>query len=299
MKSFLIALATIAVVYSNAYSQAGSAGFLILRMGFSAKDLSLASSADAVTDEPVAVFLNPAGLSSAGRDAGTGPSFVLTHRTYVAGTTIDLFGTRFQAGGTSIGAGLLLSSVPDIEVRNVPGDPIATFSAKDFSFALGAARKFDRLDIGISAMYLYEKLFIYESSGYAFNAGANYSLTDNVRLGMAVGNLGTSSAMIQQKITLPAFIRLGASYSTKVGNDLSATGYAGLVTYKSGGITPSVGADVSFDSLIHLRAGYATGNDITGVSFGAGVHYGIFLFDYSYVPMKLDYSQTFTLSFIL
>ncbi len=301
MKSTVLALAALLLISSQAYSQAGSAGFQILRLGYSARDLSLAASADALTSEPVAVFTNPAGLAFGENPPGIGFDIMLTHRTYIAGSTIDMFGTRFSSGNMSYGTSLLLSSVPDIQVRTVPGDPQATFSAKDFAFAAGAARRFGRLDVGVSAIYLYEKLFIYESSGYAFNAGVKYAVADNARLGIAFGNLGSTSAMISQRIVLPAFLRLGGSYTKHVDNNLAVTGFAGVVTYKSGGISPSVGADLSYQNLLSIRAGYASGSDLTGLSFGAGIHYEFLRLDYSYIPVKLDFgnSQTFTLSFLL
>jgi hypothetical protein len=84
-------------------------------------------------------------------------------------------------------------------------------------------------------------------------------------------------------------------------NNFSLTGFLGVVTFKSGGITPSLGADLNFQNLLQLRAGYGSGNDLTGFSYGAGIHYGFLELDYSYIPMKLDFgnSQTFTLSFLL
>lgn len=301
MRSMTLALAAVLLLSSQAYSQAGSAGFQILRLGYSARDLSLSSAADALTREPVAVYINPAGLAARETSGGIGLDVMLTHRTYIAGTSIDMFATRFQSGSMAFGTSLLLSSVPDIQVRTVPGAPQATFSAKDFAFALGAARRFGRFDVGVSAMYLYEKLWVYESSGYAFNAGLQFSPVENVRVGVSAGNLGSSSAMISEKIVLPAYVRAGGSYTTHVDDNLSLTGFAGVVTFKSGGIAPSIGADLDFRSLLDLRAGYGSGDDLTGFSFGAGIHYAFLRLDYSYIPMKLDFgnSQTFTLSFLL
>lgn len=301
MKSLCLISAFIILASSSAFSQAGSAGFQILKLGYSARDLSLANSADAITEEPIAVFINPAGLTSDKSENGIGLNFMLTHRTYIAGTTIDLFGTRFEGGGFSFGTSLLLSSVPDIEVRTVPGDPQATFSAKDFVFAAGIAHKLDRVDVGVSAMYLYEKLFVYESSGFAFNAGVKYSPAHDIELGLSAGNFGSSSAMISQNVALPIFVRAGGSYTRAIDNNFSLSGFIGAVTFKSGGITPSIGAEINYQNFLKLRAGYASGSDITGFSFGAGVNYDFLRFDYSYIPMKLDFgnSQTFTLSFIL
>lgn len=296
-----LALAAVLLFSAQAYSQAGSAGFQILRLGYSARDLSLSSSADALTREPVAVYINPAGLAARESEGGIGLDVMLTHRSYIAGSIIDMFATRFNAGSTSFGTSIMLSSVPDIQVRSVPGDPQATFSAKDFALAAGIARRFGRLDIGISAMYLYEKLWVYESSGYAFNAGLQFSPVENVRVGVSAGNLGSSTAMISQRIVLPAYVRAGGSYTKHIGDNLSLTGFVGAVTFKSGGIAPSLGAELSYHNLLDLRAGYGSGNDLTGFSFGAGIHYAFLKLDYSYVPLKLDFgnSQTFTLSFLL
>ncbi|MGO9481906.1 MAG: PorV/PorQ family protein [Candidatus Kryptoniota bacterium] len=299
----MLIIAFLLFASSPAFSQAGTAGFQILMLGYSARDLSLSSSADAVTKEPVAVFTNPAGLALENESA---LDFMLTHRTYFGGTTIDMFGTRFEAGSVSFGTSLLLSSVPDIEARTAPSDdPQSTFSAQDFAFAFGAASSFDRVDVGISLMYLYEKLFVYESQGYAVNFGLNYSLNREIELGLSAGNLGSSSAMISEKIALPAFVRIGASYIKTIDDNFRGTGYIGVVTFKSGGIMPSVGAELNYHNFLNLRAGYATAtagtNFTTGFSFGAGINYSFLTFDYSYIPMKLDFgnSQTFTLSFNL
>ncbi|MFZ1081061.1 MAG: hypothetical protein WAO19_03960, partial [Candidatus Kryptoniota bacterium] len=178
MKSSRLIFAFLLFASSSAFPQAGSAGFQILMLGYSARDLSLGNSTDAVTKEPIAVFTNPAGLALENENA---LDFMLTHRTYFGGTTIDMFGTRFEAGDISFGTSLLLSSVPDIEVRTVPSDdPQSTFSAKDFAFAVGGAHSFDKVDVGVSIMYLYEKLFVYESQGYAVNFGLNYSLDRDI-----------------------------------------------------------------------------------------------------------------------
>jgi len=288
---------------SLAFAQAGSAGFQILELGYSARDLSLGNATDAVTKEPTALFTNPAGLASGSENA---LDFMLTHRGYFAGTTIDMFATRFEAADMDFGTSLLLSSVPNIEVRTAPSDdPQSTFSAKDFTFAVGAARSFDKLNVGVSLMYLYEKLFVYESQGYAVDLGLNYSLDPDIELGMSVGNMGTSSAMISEKITLPAFLRIGGSYTKSIDDNFSGTGYVGIVTFKSGNITPSLGAEISYHGFLKLRAGYATSiegtNFSTGFSYGAGISYGFLGFDYSYIPLRFDFgnSQTFTLSFIL
>lgn len=301
MRHLALFILSLSFISSQAFSQGGSAGLQILEVGYSARSLSLANSNDVLTNEPVAIYTNPAGLASPEGENGIGLDFMLTHRTYFAGTTIDMFGTRFEGGGFSFGTSLLLSSVPDIEVRQVPGDPQSTFAAKDFAFAIGVAHSFDKLDVGISALYLYEKLFVYESDGYALNFGMRYSPMEDVEVGVSAGNLGSSSAMISEKISLPAFVRIGGSYSKSIDENFSATGYLDATTFKSGGITPGIGAEVAFQNSVRLRSGYSSGNEITGFSFGAGVNYSFVRFDYSYIPLKLDFgnSQTFTLSFLL
>ena len=296
----------ILLLSSNAvFPQGGDAGMQILELGYSARSLSLASSNDALTNEPTAIFTNPAGLASTENERGIGLDFMLTHRTYFAGTTIDMFGSRFEGGGLSFGTSILYSRVPDIPVREVAGDAESTFDAGDFAFAFGMAHHFGSFDVGVSALYLYEKLFVYQSTGYAFNLGMDYYLDENFKLGLSAGNLGSSSAMISDRIALPEFVRVGGSYSRTIDDNFSLVGYLDLSTFKSGGITPSVGADLNYQKFLDLRAGYASGTSVadlsTGFSFGAGVSYSFLRLDYSYIPLKLDFgnSQTFTLSFAL
>ena len=124
---------------------------------------------------------------------------------------------------------------------------------------------------------------------------------EDIQLGLSAGNLGSSSAMISQKITLPAFVRIGGSYTKTIDDNFAVAGYIEAATFKSGGITPGIGAELAFDNFIRLRAGYSSGYEISGFSFGAGLNYSFLRFDYSYIPLKLDFgnSQTFTLSFVL
>ena len=107
--------------------------------------------------------------------------------------------------------------------------------------------------------------------------------------------------MISEKISLPAFARIGGSYSKSIDENFSVTGYLDATTFKSGGITPGFGAELAFQNSVRIRAGYSSGSEITGFSFGGGIDYSFLRFDYSYVPLKLDFgnSQTFTLSFLL
>jgi len=294
-------MAAVFLFSATAFSQGGAAGLQILEVGYSARDLSLANSNDVITGEPTAIYTNPAGLASIENENGIGLDFMLTHRTYFAGTTIDMFGTRFQGGGFSFGTSLLLSSVPDIEVRTSPSDdPQSSFSAKDFALAVGVAHNFDNVSVGISALYLYEKLFVYESSGYALNFGMQYSPMEDIRIGLSGGNFGSSSAMISEKIALPAFIRIGGSYTKPLDDNFSITGYLEGAAFKSAGISPGIGAELSFQNYIKFRAGYSSGIEIAGYSFGAGVSYSLLKFDYSYIPLKQDFgnSQTFTVSFV-
>jgi hypothetical protein len=299
MKNFILRVLVVSLFAVPVFPQGGSAGFQILEIGYSARNLALANSNDVVTSEPVSIFTNPAGLAAPENEKGIGLDFVLTHRTYFAGTTIDMFGNRFRGGGLSFGTSLLYSSVPDIEVREVAGDAQSTFAAKDFAFALGIARHFDKLDVGVSAMYLYEKLFVYQSSGYAFNLGLRYSLMQNVKLGLSAGNFGSSSAMISEKISLPAFVRIGGSYTQVIDDNFSLIGFVDAATFISSAITPGIGAEVAFRDFLRLRAGYSSGDEISGFAFGVGLNYSFLRFDYSYIPPKLDFgnSQTFTLSF--
>ena len=310
MKRLILVVAIpILITASNLFAQAGSAGFQILKLGYSSRDLSLANSADAVTGEPVAVFTNPAGIASPEEEGPLGWNTMLAHRNYIAGTTIDLFATRFQGAGFSFATGLLLSSVPDIEVRTVAGDAQGTFDARDFAFALGVARSVGDFDIGVSGTFLYEKIFVYESSGIALNGGIDFNPASNTKIGFAFGNIGSASEMIAQRVTLPHFVRLGGSYSTPVTDYLSAAGFVGVASFKSGGTVPSLGVEMTYDRLIVVRAGYASGDQISrssligipGFSAGAGIRYEFLRFDYSYIPLQQDFgsTQVFTLSFYL
>lgn len=290
------------VIFNSAlYSQPGTAGFSILKMGFAARELSLSSSADAVSSDPVAVLTNPASLGFPLEDVHYS-NLTLTHQQYIANSTLDFLGSHFNAGGElGIGTSLLISSVPDIQVRTSPGPPQASFTARDFLLGVGIGKSFGKLDIGISAMYLYEKIFVYESDGLAFNAGLRFRPIENSTVGLSVGNIGSASKMAYESIALPIFLRMGGSYNYKISQDFSLTGYAGIQSFRSGGTHASFGAEIELMNMIYLRSGYTTAKYLAGMSFGTGFSYKFIRLDYSYIPLKLDFgnSQTFSLNFAL
>jgi|YelNatPaOPRAMG01_1025707.scaffolds.fasta_scaffold00070_36 hypothetical protein len=297
----LISMLAFLISFNGAlYPQTGSAGFAILKIGFTAKELSLGGSADVVSSDPVSVLTNPASLAFVPGEMQSS-NLSLTHQKYIAGSTIDFLGSRFRIKGIGLGTSILISNVPDIQVRTEPGPAQASFSARDLLLGLGVGGSFNNLDLGISATYLYERIFVYESQGLAINAGLRYHLIKNAVVGLSIGNIGSASRMINQSITLPTFVRIGGSYLHKFSKDFSGTGYIGIQSFKSGGFHTSIGGEVAYMGMIYLRAGYNTGKDLTGISFGTGFSYKFVRFDYSYIPMKLDFgnSQTFSLNFAI
>jgi hypothetical protein len=152
----------------------------------------------------------------------------------------------------------------------------------------------------VSGKFLYEKIYVDESSGYAIDAGAFYRLSPSLSLGLAVNNLGSVNELKDDPITLPALLRAGGAYTDALAERFTYTITGDVVNIFSASVLHvHAGGEVCFDNTIALRAGYQTGYEAKTVSGGLGVYYGMLRFDYAFMPLQstLGTAHTFSLSF--
>ncbi|MBI3765215.1 MAG: PorV/PorQ family protein [Ignavibacteriales bacterium] len=276
------------------FAGAGQTGLSFLKLGVGARALGMGEACAAVAADPTAMYYNPAGIAHAKTSQLT-----LMHKEWIQGVKTEYLAAMISATDVSVGLSLNATSVNDIELRAIPGAPLGTFSARNAAMGISAAYAFDpSFSIGVTGKYLYEKILVDEASGIAFDLGSSYQTPWDVRLALAVTNLGSVNELHDQASALPRSVRAGGAYETKLESlDGIVTLAADVVSLTGEGITHvNLGTEFAYKKLFAFRVGYQTGFEARNISAGVGVRQGLFQVDYAFVPFRYDLGTTHTFS---
>lgn len=275
-KSVLIALAFAASVLPlRAEGPSTSAG-LTLAESASPRASALGEAFSAVGGDISAFAHNPASLDSLKEGQA---SFI-----YNRGLTDDAFG-RFSIGGPSRRGGVGLSvgyyTAGDVDLfdgtsqRNVSGQ-------KDLAVAVGYAGRIGAVRAGGAVKYLSSEIVErYKASAFALDLGAQLEAPARVTLGAALQNLGTALKYVDESSPLPRTLRLGAAW--RVRDSKNSPLIMAELPYRlvEKDWRPGLGVEAPLGPLA-LRAGYRSGAELEGLSFGTGFLISSVTIDYSF-----------------
>jgi hypothetical protein len=295
-----IVLSVELLVPRSAWAQAGQSGLAFLKLGVSGRGVALADAMAASVSGSAANYYNPAGLIwREGAEART--QFMFMHKAWIQDTRIEFLGGMTQIGDeNAIGAHLISTSVPDIEVRTVPGEAQGTFTASDLAVGVSFAHKFGQnVRAGITAKYLYEKIFVDNASGFAADLGVQADTPiENLKAAFTLANLGGMSTMRNEKTALPALMRLGTAYDFDISDGRYSFLLAadGLYVFPESRTYLNLGTEAVISRLVSIRAGYQFGSQARGLSAGLGLAYGVLALDYAYARLTSDLGNAHTIS---
>lgn len=276
------------------FGQAGSSGFSFLKLGVGGRALGMGEAYSAAAADVAATYYNPAALSSA-----RSSQLLLMHKEWIQDTKTEYIGAITSWNDFSFGVSANATSVNEIQIRERPGPPLGTFTARNSLIGVSASYLIDtHLSIGVTGKFLYEKILVDAASGYALDLGGLYQTPWDIRLAFVVSNLGSTSELDRQSSKLPAIIRFGGAYETSLQNPTGSLTFSSDIVSFSGedNIHLHFGSEFNYKGAFALRAGYQTGYDAKSFSGGIGVHYGSIYVDYAYVPFKFDLGSTHTFS---
>lgn len=227
------------------------------------------------------VLINPATIASC-----TSYNVLFSHTEWIQDTHTEFLSIAVphRLGNATFSIGT--TSVDDIQIHgDQPGPPLGTFNSQSAFFQLTYGFELtNRIHIGIASKYLYEKIFVDETTGFGFDAGTLYlSPIHGLNFGFSLTNLGNLSAFRNEQIDLPTTIHLGGTYSFSTGKLLFriATAFANeLGNYKH----LNFGSEMIYNNLIALRLGYQTGYISRNLAGGLGIRYSLATIDYAYIP---------------
>jgi hypothetical protein len=244
------------------------------------------------------ILINPANIAS--RESY---GVMFSHTEWIQDIRTEFLSIAAPFRYGSLALSIANTSVDGLELRTIPGPPIGTFNTQSTSFQLTYGIKVtETISLGIAPKYLYEKIFVDESTGWGIDIGTLYTPSvEGLTLGFALTNLGSLSAFRNERTDLPSQLRLGGTYSFS----LDVVSFRTAMAFSSElGVSVnhiSIGTEATYNDAVTARFGYKTGYEYRGFSAGVGLRYSIVMIDYAYIPSssQMGNSHIISIGFIL
>lgn len=290
----------ILIIPASLFAQsAGNSGLSFLKLGFGARNIAMGDVGAETANDVTSLFYNPANLVNTSAN-----EIMLMHNAWIQGVNSEVLGVKTNIFGLPFAAGFNVTSIKDIQVRTRPTTlPDATFNANYFFGSLSTGfHLIDNLAFGLSLKYLYEGLYVDESTGYGFDFGLNYQTPmEGLTAVAVVKNIGSMNKLKNAGTKLPTEFRVGPAYNFYFQHNLfEVTVAAELQKYTAEkNMHSDWGFEILYNDLIALRGGYQTGYNSKNFTAGMGIMWGTLSFDYAFQPFNygLGSANIFSLDF--
>lgn len=297
MRSLIKYAALILIITSVSYSQndgSGNTGLAFLKLGIGSRSIAMGEAVVSNTQDASATHYNPAALFNGSSKV----NLIFMHNEQILGARTEFLAAKITGSRFAFGLSLNNTAVDDIEVREIPGEPLEKFNAQNFSMGLSIGYKVNEmLSLGITGKFLFEKIYVDNASGFAVDFGGLYK-KERLALGLAISNLGSMSELRNEATKLPISVRGGASYMIPVTGLqsillISADGYKVL---DGGKFHANGGAEFLYKDFLALRVGYQSGYENKSITTGLGLKYKAINLDYAFVPYKYSLGSSHTIT---
>ncbi len=221
--SILIFFAMDTVAFSQASGGGYSEAYLLRDVG--GRALSMGGAYTAISNDPTAIFYNPAGLG------------FLANKPQVTGGISSLGHSRTQSSiawaqsiypRLGVGFGINSFSTGSFQGRDIQGNPIGDFSALQYALNLAGAYSLENAAIGFNFKYLTNNLTGSQinATGYGLDVGTKFDVLNMVSVGVAVQNI--SGMMFWNNANedyeyLPYTVRAGIAMEYGLNDELYTT----------------------------------------------------------------------------
>lgn len=291
----MLLLILLVLVPSAVFAQAGQSGLSFLKLGVGGRAVAMGEAHAALGTDASALHFNPALLRSLER-----ANLALMHREWIQDVRTEFLAASLPFDRITFGFHLNTTQINDIEVRTRPGPPEATFDAQNFATGISVAYSLDRhLDVGLTAKFLYEKIFVDEANGFAIDLGAAFRPSaGRLRFGAALTNIGSMGKLQSESSKLPTALRVGSAYTIPLRTLKGSVTIAadGFSVFDEGEVRINTGGEFDFQETLALRFGYLWNSEGRGLALGFGARYTFVRFDYAFSSLSFDLGDAHILS---
>jgi hypothetical protein len=296
-------------------SKRGTSAAPFLSISQGARAAGMGSAFVAVSDDPSALFWNPAGIAKI-----TGGSALIERTNWFAGINYNYLAATYNLGNYgALGISFIASDIGDMNVTTIqePEGTGETFKVSDVALSIAYAINLtDNFSIGFNPKFIQQTIWRMSATAFAIDLGVQYITPfDGIVLAMSISNFGTkmkldgksslvlydpdasttgNNGMIPAYLQtdeweLPLNFRVGLSYSP-IKNEMHGLTIAVDASHPSDDYESiNVGGEYSIYDLVFIRGGYKSlflKDSEESYTFGFGVKKMIF----GGVTMKVDYS---------
>ncbi|MCK4329824.1 PorV/PorQ family protein [candidate division WOR-3 bacterium] len=260
-------------------SKSDGVGLPLLKLEVGARNLALGGGI--LSRDATLLFWNPSQIPLV-----SGLSATFSHTSQVIGTRYEFAGVVWGDGKHGFGVGSIYFSAGDIELRDSRQALYGDYSPFSLVSYLSYARKMGEVWLGGTYKYIYERCYVYSLKGYAVDLGFNYVPINNLYVSFVATNIGPRPSY---NIDGSTPIRLPLTFNFSSGYEIKKFGFS--TSFRKAldeVLTSSFGVEYSLNSYITLRMGKRFGFDSKDASFGFGINYSNYTFDYTYLPFEYD-----------
>jgi len=269
---------------NSLFAQGSSTSSSQLKIPLDARSAAMSEANVADAGQVSSWLLNPSNLYTRGS-----LTVALTHAQWIQDVQSEFLAAQIPISLGTIGVAVSTNSVPGIEVRDIPGPAIGTFSARFATLQVGfAGEVVQSLSFGISGKYLYEKLYTDDATGFGADVGMLYHTPiPGLQAAVSVTNAGSLEQFRRERSDLPTFFRGGATYAFSLG-DLAFSASAAFTNNLQVSENHLLGSlETTYNNRVSVRLGYSSGYDSRGLTAGLGIRYEFLQFNYAFVPFSL------------
>ena len=267
-----------------------------LRNDASARAAAMGGSFVSMTNDPSALFYNPATLASLQRAQA---AFGFTKHLLDINSGNAVFAQKYEDVGY-IGVAANYFNYGSFPRTDELANQLGTFSAMDMSFSLSIARELDdNMFYGVTGKYIYSSIDDARSSAVAADIGILYLIPGKspITFGASVLNLGTQlTTYINTKEPLPLDVKIGGAVKPQGLPLVLNINFHKLneqqETFTDRFRAFSVGGEFTLSKVLRFRFGYqnekrkelklGSSAGLAGFSFGGGIVLETMRFDYAY-----------------
>jgi len=266
------------------------------------------------------LFYNPAGLDVVPRTEA-----MFSYTNYLADINISYFAIGTSLGDFgSIAFDLKAFDFGDIPITTVqfPDGTGQNYSPSFITFGISYSKVLtDRISIGTNFKFISESIQSTNATGFAVDAGVQYSFYSGLKLGVTVKNIGTNMQfsgqdlntrtdipgstigsadgtyqIVAETFQIPSFFELALTYDVNINEQNNVLLASTFVANNAFEDVMNFGLEYGFTNTFFVRGGYNvllenTSDSIYGLTLGAGVDYKAgndlsIIFDYAYRDIK-------------
>ncbi len=267
----IILLVIPSLVLGAGFAKVGTFGGQFLKIGVSARATGMGSAFTGVADDASSVFWNPGGLVNV-----RGNEVQVNHVVWFADTKLS---SAVVAMNPRSIPGTFAFSVrsywmdPQLErTAYNPEGTGRTFDAGSTTFGLSYARFFtDKFSAGFTLNYLHMGLAEAAVNSGSFDFGIMYRIgIRDLKLGMAIQNLGGNYQFDERESKLPVVFKVGVSFNVFSSDSQSLLGALEFQHPADNLETANVGLEYVLNDMFFVRGGMNIHYDTAGAAFGFG-----------------------------